>query len=95
MTIHEWCDRQDSLSVIGRYVRLDRRGMACCPFGWHHANGKDVHPSLWVHTPASSGGPCWYCNTWKRGGNLFDFLCLWYGVSSREMWRHILAGEWF
>jgi hypothetical protein len=95
MTIHEWCDRQDSVAVIGRYVRLDRRGMACCPFGWHHVKGKDSHPSLWVHPPASSGGPCWYCNTWKRGGNLFDFLCLWYGVSAGEMWRRILAGERF
>jgi hypothetical protein len=94
MTIHEWCDRHDSVTVIGQYVRLDRRGMACCPFGWHHANGKDAHPSLWAHTPASSGGPCWYCNTWKRGGNLFDFLCLWYKVTPREMWQRILAGEW-
>ena len=30
---------------------------------------------------------------WRRGGNLFDFLCLWYGVSARQMWRCILAGE--
>jgi hypothetical protein len=29
------------------------------------------------------------------GGNLFDFLCLWYDVSAREMWRHIRADEKF
>ena len=95
VNIHDWCDRQDALRVIGRYVQLDRRGMGCCPFGWHHDDGKDAHPSLWVHPPRSSGAPCWYCYAWRRGGNLFDFLCLWYGVSSREMWRRILAGEPF
>lgn len=95
LTIHGWCDRQDSLAVLGRYVRIDRRGMACCPFGWHHDDGKDTHPSLWVHTPTVSGGRCWYCNVWKRGGNLFDFLCLWYDVAPRELWRRILADEQF
>jgi hypothetical protein len=95
LTIHEWCDRQDSVRVIGRYVRLDGRGMACCPFGSHHLDGKDTHPSLWVCAPTVSGGLCWYCHAWKRGGNLFDFLCLWYGVSARQMWRRILAGERF
>ena len=95
LTIHEWCERQDALRVIGRYVRLDRRGMGCCPFGWHHSGGKDSHPSLWVYQPDASGAMCWYCNTWKRGGSLFDFLCLWYGVSAGEMWRRILSGERF
>jgi hypothetical protein len=95
VNIHDWCDRQDALRVIERYVRLDRRGMGCCPFGWHHDDGKDAHPSLWVHTPRSSGAPCWYCYVWKRGGNLFDFLCLWYGVSAHELWRRLRAGEVF
>jgi len=95
VNIHDWCDRQDALRVIGRYVALDRRGMGCCPFGWHHDDGKDAHPSLWVHSPRSSGAPCWYCYAWRRGGNLFDFLCLWYGVSAGEMWRRILIGERF
>ena len=93
--IHDWCDRQDVLRVIGRYVRLDQRGMGCCPFGEHHDDGKDAHPLLWVHVPRSSGAPCWYCYVWRRGGNLFDFLSLWYGVSAREMWRRVLAGERF
>jgi hypothetical protein len=95
VTIHGWCDRQDSLAVLGRYLHIDRRGMACCPFGSHHDDGKDTHPSLWVHAPTVSGGRCWYCNVWKRGGNLFDFLCLWYDLAPREMWRRILAGEQF
>ncbi len=94
-SIHEWCDQQDALRAISRYVRLDSRGMGCCPFGWHHADGKDSHPSLWVHAPRASGAPCWYCHVWRRGGNLFDFLCVWYGVSARELWRRILAGEQF
>jgi hypothetical protein len=95
LTIHSWCDRQDSLAVLGRYLQIDRRGMACCPFGSHHDDGKDTHPSLWVHAPTVSGGRCWYCNVWKRGGNLFDFLCLWYGVTPRVLWQHILSGEQF
>jgi hypothetical protein len=95
LTIHAWCDRQDSLAVLGRYLQIDRRGMACCPFGSHHDDGKDSHPSLWVHAPTVSGGRCWYCNVWKRGGNLFDFLCLWYDLAPREMWRRILSGEQF
>jgi hypothetical protein len=95
LTIHAWCDRQDSLAVLGCYLHIDRRGMACCPFGFHHDDGKDTHPSLWVHAPTVSGGRCWYCNVWKRGGNLFDFLCLWYDLAPREMWRRILAGEQF
>ena len=95
VSIHDWCDRQDALRVIGRFVALDRRGMGCCPFGWHHSDGKDAHPSLWVHAPRSSGAPCWYCHVWRRGGNLFDFLCLWYDVAPRQMWRRILVGERF
>ena len=94
-SIHEWCDQQDAVRVIGRYVRLDRHGLGCCPFGWHHDDGKDSHPSLWVHAPRASGAPCWYCHVWRRGGNLFDFLCLWYGISARQLWRRILAGERF
>ena len=38
-TIRDWCAHQDALSVIGRYVSLDQRGMGCCPFGWHHDDG--------------------------------------------------------
>jgi hypothetical protein len=46
LNIHGWCDRQDSLAVIGRYVQLDRRGMGCCSFGWHHDDGKDSRSSF-------------------------------------------------
>lgn len=94
-SIHQWCAQQDAVSVIGRYVSLDARGMGCCPFGAHHSDGKDTHPSLWVHAPRGAGAPSWYCHVWRRGGNLFDFLCVWYGVSAREMWRRVRAGEAF
>lgn len=94
-SIHQWCATQDAVAVIGCYVSLDARGMGCCPFGWHHSDGKDSHPSLWVHVPRAPGAPSWYCHAWRRGGNLFDFLCLWYGAAPREMWRRILAGESF
>ncbi len=95
MSIHDWCASQDAVRVIGRYVRLDKRGMGCCPFGEHHADGKDSRPSLWVHPPRSAGAPCWYCHVWQRGGNLFDFLLLYYGLDARSLWQRILSGETF
>ncbi|EFH86286.1 zinc finger CHC2-family protein [Ktedonobacter racemifer DSM 44963] len=93
MTIQEWCAQQDALGVIGRYVALDRSGLGCCPFGWHHSDGKDTHPSLWVHEPSKPGGACWYCHTWKQGGSVFDFLRLYYGLEARELWQRIQKGE--
>jgi hypothetical protein len=27
--------------------------------------------------------PHWYCYTWGRAGNLFDFLCLYHGLTVR------------
>ena len=57
MTVRDWCLAQNPLSVIGRYVELDSDGMGCCPFGAHHSDGKDSHPSLWVHLPKAPG----YC----------------------------------
>ncbi len=95
MTIHDWCAAQDAVRVIGRYVRLDQRGMGCCPFGWHHSDGKDSRPSLWVHAPRSAGAPCWYCHVWQRGGNLFDFLLLYHNLDARSLWQRILLGEIF
>ena len=49
---------QDAFTLIGRYVKLDRRGMACCPFGEHHHHGQDRHPSFRVYTPSTPGGNC-------------------------------------
>jgi hypothetical protein len=95
MSIHDWCAAQDAVRVIGRYVRLDQRGMGCCPFGEHHADGKDSRPSLWVHAPRGAGAPCWYCQVWQRGGNLFDFLLPYYGLDVRSLWQRILSGEIF
>jgi CHC2 zinc finger len=82
-------------AVIGRYVQLDRRGLGCCPFGKHHSDGKDSHPSLRVYQPKRVGGSCWYCYVWERGGNLFDFLCYWHDVSAKTLWHRILTGEVF
>lgn len=94
-SIHAWCAAQNSVAVISRYVRLDARGMGCCPFGWHHVAGQDRHPSLWVHEPRGVGAPCWYCHTWGRGGNLFDFLCMYTGLDARSLWARIRSGEVF
>jgi len=32
---------------------------------------------------------------WQRGGNLFDFLLLYYGLDARSLWQRILSGEIF
>ena len=94
-TIRDWCLSQDPLTVIGGYVELDARGMGCCPFGWHHAAGRDRHPSLWVHPLRRGELACWWCHTWQRGGSLFDFLRLYHGLSARQLWGRIRAGERF
>ena len=93
MTIHEWCAMQDPFAVIGRYVELDGRGMGHCPFGWHHDDGRDAHPSFRVYHPRSSTALCWYCYTSQQGGNLFDFLLLYHHLDARTLWQRILAGE--
>lgn len=92
-TIHAWCATQDAVKVIGQYVTLNQYGQGCCPFGGHHTHGRDRHPSFKAYTPTRIGGSCWYCYTWNRGGNLFDFLCHWYNVDASTMWRRIQAGE--
>ena len=94
-SIRAWCRSQNALSVIGRYVQVDRRGMGRCPFGEHHTDGKDSNPSFRVYAPRSSSSSCWYCYTWQRGGNLFDFLLLWHNVDAKTLWHRILTGEIF
>lgn len=94
-TIRVWCASQDPLAVIGRYVTLDRRGLGCCPFGEHHSDGNDSHPSFKVYQPKREGASCWYCYVWERGGNLFDFLCYWHDESAKRLWHRILTGEVF
>jgi hypothetical protein len=94
-TIHTWCASQDPFTVIGRYVTLDRRGLGCCPFGAHHADGKDSHPSFKIYQPTRAGGSCWYCYVWEHGDNLFDFLCYWHEVDAKTLWHRILTGEVF
>jgi TOTE conflict system primase-like protein len=94
-TIVEWCVVQDPHALIGRYVALDARGVGSCPFGWHHSDGEDAHPSLVVYNPVGSDVMCWWCRAWKQGGSVFDFLRYWYGLDARELWHRILSGEQF
>jgi hypothetical protein len=93
MTIHEWCAMQDPLALIGGYLQLDDHGMGCCPFGWHHDDGRDAHPSFRVYAPRSASAACWYCYTAALGGNVFDFLLLYYHLDTRTLWHRILSGE--
>ncbi|GCE05758.1 hypothetical protein KDAU_30870 [Dictyobacter aurantiacus] len=87
--IRAWCQSQDIRQVIGRYVSLDHRGLGSCPFQGHHRHG-DRRPSFQVF-----GGhdPHWYCYTWRRAGNLFDFFCEYYGLSVHEAWQRLQEGR--
>jgi hypothetical protein len=95
MSIQEWCLQQNSIEVIGRYVALDDKGMGCCPFGWHHQDGRDSRSSLWVYRPRGSDLCCWYCHAWQQGGSLFDFLRYYYGLDARSLWHRIVSGGRF
>ena len=88
MSIREWCQSQDIVSVIGRYVALNRRGIGSCPFPEHHARG-DVQPSFQVF---GEPDPHWYCYTWRRAGDLFTFLCLYHGLTPREGYQRLVQG---
>jgi len=87
-SIREWCRAQDILAVIGRYVALDGRGVGSCPFKEHHHRG-DLRPSFQV---LGGSDPHWYCYTWRRAGDLFDFLCLYYRLTPQEAWRQLQQG---
>src|SRR5579859_3203755 len=86
--IARWCASQDIVEVIGRYTRLDRRGVGRCPLPGHHYRG-DERPSFQVF---GADDPHWYCYTWKRAGNLFDFLCLYHGLTVQEAWERLQRG---
>ncbi len=94
-SIKEWCTLQDPFTLIGRYVTLDHRNMACCPFGEHHSDGVDHHPSFRVYTPLTPGGNCWYCYAWGKGGNVFNFLAMYHCLTARTLWSRLLSGESF
>jgi hypothetical protein len=94
-SINAWCAAQDPFDLIGQYVELDRRGMGQCPFGAHHSDGTDRHPSFRVYAPARPGGCCWHCYTVGRSGNVFNFLQMYYGLDAKTLWSRILAGEVF
>ena len=84
-----WCRCQDIVEVVSRYTSLDGRGVGRCPLPGHHYRG-DVRPSLQVFGGAD---PHWYCYTWGRAGNVFDFLCYYHGLSAREGWQWLKQGR--
>jgi len=88
MTIRSWCRSQDVMAVMSQYVLLNRQGVGSCPFKEHHHRG-DVRPSFQVFPDSDQ---CWYCYTWERGGDLFDFLCLYYGLTPQEGWARLQQG---
>jgi TOTE conflict system, Archaeo-Eukaryotic Primase domain/CHC2 zinc finger len=88
--IRAWCQAQDILAVIGRYVALDEQGVGSCPFKEHHHRG-DVRPSFQVFGRQDQH---WYCYAWRRAGDVFDFLCLYYQVTPQAMWWRIQQEEW-
>jgi hypothetical protein len=92
-TIADWCAEQDPLSAIGQYVQLDGRGMGCCPFGEHHSDGRDSHPSFRVFEPRRRGGNCWCCYTAGISGNVFNFLQLYHKLSAQELWSWLRTGN--
>jgi hypothetical protein len=87
-SIRAWCRSEDIVAAIGRYVALDRRGVGCCPFKEHHYRG-DVRPSFQVF---GGDDPHWYCYTWRRAGDLFDFLCLYHQITPQEAWVRLQEG---
>lgn len=87
-SIRAWCQAQDIVGVIGRYVALDHRGVGSCPFKEHHYR-EDVRPSFQVFGGENAH---WYCFTWRRAGDLFDFLCLYHELTPHEAWERLRTG---
>jgi hypothetical protein len=87
-SIREWSQAQDIEGVIGRYVALDGRGIGSCPFKEHHYRG-DLRPSFQVF---GGNEQHWYCYTWRRAGDLFDFLCLYYHLTPQAAWQRVQQG---
>jgi hypothetical protein len=87
-SIRAWCRLHDIVAVIGRSVVLDDRGVGSCPFKAHHYRG-DLRPSFQVF---GGDNPHWYCYTWRRAGDLFDFFCLYHQISPQEAWVQLQEG---
>lgn len=86
--IRAWCQAQDIVEVVGRYTALDRRGVGRCPLPGHHDRG-DVRPSLQVFGGTDAH---WYCYTWGRAGNVFDFLRFYHGLTVQQAWERLQQG---
>lgn len=93
--IARWCADQEPFALIGRYVRLDQRGVGPCPFPDHHAAGRDRHPSFQVFAPRHPGGTCWRCYTGEISGNVFNFVQRYHGWDAKELWTRLCRGEMF
>lgn len=89
--IRAWCRSQDIVEVVGRYTSLDRSGVGRCPLPGHHHRG-DVRPSLQVFSGTGGDTPHWYCYTWGRAGDVFDFLRFYHGLTVREAWERLQQG---
>ncbi|TMC15497.1 MAG: hypothetical protein E6J34_22110 [Chloroflexi bacterium] len=89
--IREWCEAQDVMEVIGCYTHLDHRGIGRCPLPGHHTRG-DARSSLQVFPDRARDRAHWYCYTWKRAGDVFDFLRFYHGLSMREAWERLQEG---
>ncbi len=87
-SIRAWCRSQNVVTVIDRYVSLNGQGVGSCPFKEHHHRG-DLRPSFQVFAESDQ---CWYCYAWGRGGDLFDFLCLYHGLTIQEGWSRLQQG---
>ncbi len=94
-SICAWCAAQDPSTLIGRYMRLDARGMECCWLGEHHFDCKDSIPSFRVNIPFTPGGCYWHCYTPGKGGNVFHFLARYHRLDARTLRSCIRAGEVF
>lgn len=71
--IKERVSCKEMMESVG--IRVDSRGMAKCPF---HGDGD---ASLKVYREMRRGWHCYGCNT---GGDVIDFVVMWYGVGFRE-----------
>src|SRR6266568_2961442 len=87
-----WCEMMRSWLAMRGWlvlvVAVFGRGVGSCPFKEHHYRG-DVRPSFQVF---GGNDPHWYCYTWGRAGDLFDFLCLYYQITPQEAWERLRQG---
>src|SRR5438128_904585 len=72
----------------GRRGCIVRAGNGIPPYQEHHARG-ELRPSFQVFDDDQR----WYCYAWERGGDLFDFLCLYHHLTPKEAWALLQQGR--